>query len=202
LIAIVDYGAGNLRSVSKALDRLGAANVVTDDPRRVEAADRLILPGVGAFGACVAGVRERGFEEAVRAFIDSGRPFLGICVGLQILVETSSESPESQGLGLIRGDCPRFDSGLKVPHMGWNEVRRTQAPSRLFAGAPPDARFYFVHSYYIRPIGEDAQFVTAECDYGARFAAAFERDNLMAVQFHPEKSQRWGLKLLANFASL
>lgn len=199
MIAIVDYGMGNLRSVNKALDHLGVANEITSDPSRLESADRLILPGVGAFGECVSGLRARGLEPAVLAFIQTGRPFLGVCVGMQILAETSEESPEARGLGVIRGSVPRFPHGLKVPQMGWNNVCADEA-SPLFRGVPPDAFFYFVHSYYVRPEGGDADAVSATCEYGVKFPAAISRGSLHATQFHPEKSQKWGLKLLENFS--
>ncbi len=203
MITIIDYGAGNLMSVSKAFDHLGVANEITEDPARVEQADRVILPGVGAFGACVDEVRARGFAPAIEAFIATGRPFLGICIGMQILVEKSEESPASPGLGIINGDSPRFGSEFKVPHMGWNQVGFVgRASSRILAGIPDESWFYFVHSYFIRPSGDDAAIVVGTCDYSERFAAVIERDNIFATQFHPEKSQRWGLKLLENFASV
>lgn len=202
MIAIADYGSGNLRSVSKALDHLGLANCVTDDPRVFERADRAILPGVGHFGTCVEGVRRRGFEPAVQAFLQTGRPFLGICVGMQILVETSEESPATPGLGIVRGDCPRFRPGLKIPHMGWNQVELNGRESRLLQGIPDESYFYFVHSYFIEPTGDDAASVVGVCEYGRKFAACIERDNLFATQFHPEKSQKWGLRVLENFARL
>ncbi len=202
MIVIVDYGSGNLRSVSKALDHLGAPNEVSADPRRIERADRLILPGVGAFGACVEGVRAGGFEPALRQFLATGRPFLGICVGMQILVETSEESPEARGLAVLRGHCPRFRGELKVPHMGWNEVRRNGRASRLLAGVPDGAYFYFVHSYHIEPAADERGHVVAWCHYGRAFPAVYEREHVFATQFHPEKSQEWGLKLLNNFARL
>ncbi len=200
MLTIIDYGSGNLRSVSKALEHLGVENQVSRDPKDVETADRVILPGVGAFGACVDGVRAGGFEPAIQAFVDSGRPFLGICVGMQIIAESSEETPEAKGLGLIRGTCPRFTKAAKIPHMGWNNLSRRQAGSRLLADIPADAYFYFVHSYFVRP--EDGEHVVGESDYEEPFAAVYERDNVFATQFHPEKSQRWGLKLLENFSKL
>lgn len=202
MIAIVDYGAGNLRSVSKALDHLGVANRITDDPAAVESADRLILPGVGAFGACVQGVRDRGFEAAIHSFVATGRPFLGICVGMQILLETSEESPETPGLGVLHGGTPRFKGDLKIPHIGWNQVIRNGARATLFEGIPESAYFYFVHSYYVEPSGADASAVVGRAEYGCSFAAALEKGNVFATQFHPEKSQKWGLKFLENFAAV
>lgn len=202
MIAVVDYGMGNLRSVSKALDAIGAANEVTDAPGRIAAADRLILPGVGAFGECVRGLRARGLEPAVRAFVATGRPFLGICVGMQILAETSEESPEERGLGIVKGSVPRFRPGPKIPHMGWNDVRVVAEDEPLFRGIPQGAYFYFVHSYFVRPDGEDAACATATCEYGETFAAALRKGNVAATQFHPEKSQKHGLKLLENFSRM
>lgn len=202
MIAIVDYGAGNLRSVSKALDHLGVANRITDDPASIKEADRLILPGVGAFGACVQGVRDRGFEPAIHNFVATGRPFLGICVGMQILLETSEESPETPGLGVLRGSTPRFKGDLKIPHIGWNQVIRNGARATLFKGIPDSAYFYFVHSYYVLPSGADADAVVGRAEYGCSFAAALEKGNVFATQFHPEKSQKWGLKFLENFATV
>lgn len=199
MITIVDYGMGNLRSVSKALDHLGAPNRISSQAKDVETADRVILPGVGAFGECVRGVRSRGLEEPVKAFVATGRPFLGVCVGMQILAETSEESPTERGLAIVRGAVPRFRGAMKIPHMGWNQARPAEG-SRLFRGIPEGSYFYFVHSYYVRPEGGDAGAVAATCDYGGPFAAALERGNLFATQFHPEKSQAWGLKLLENFA--
>lgn len=206
LITIIDYGSGNLRSVSKALDHLGVPNRISDQPADAEFADRLILPGVGAFGACVEGVRSRGFEPAIHAFIATGRPFLGICVGMQILAETSEESPEARGLGVIQGGVPKLGAGLtsedKIPHMGWNNVDTHGNGGPLFCGIPENSHFYFVHSYYVRPEGKDAGIVASTCHYGQDFPSTIQRDNVFATQFHPEKSQRWGLKLLENFSKL
>lgn len=201
MITIVDYGMGNLRSVSKALDHLGFANEITSDPARVENADRLILPGVGAFGECVTGLRARGLEAPTLAFLQTGRPFLGICVGMQILAETSEESPEVRGLGVIKGSVPRFPTGLKIPQIGWNNVHVLNG-SPLFKDIPQDAYFYFVHSYYVKPEKSETGLVAATCGYGVDFPAALSRGPLHATQFHPEKSQTWGLKLLENFARL
>ena len=202
MITIVDYGSGNLRSVSKALEHLGVPNRLSVDPKAIEQADRLILPGVGAFGACVDGVRVRGFEEPIKNFIATGRPFLGICVGMQILLEKSEETPETPGMGIIEGAVPRFKPGLKIPHIGWNTVSRNGHESQLLRGIPDKPYFYFVHSYHVRPEGADAGTVAAVSEYGETFAAVVEKDNIMATQFHPEKSQKWGLKLLENFAGL
>lgn len=202
MITIIDYGSGNLRSVSKALDHLGVRNEVTTDPGRVERAERVLLPGVGAFGACVDAVREQGFEEAIQNFLQTERPFIGICVGLQILFETSEESPEARGLGIFKGGVPRFPQGLTIPHMGWNSLERNGHESRILRDIPDEAYVYFVHSYHAEPTGEDAGAVVARSDYGVKFAAVLERDHVFATQFHPEKSQTWGLKLLKNFSEL
>lgn len=202
MINIIDYGSGNIRSVVKALEHLGVPARISTDPRDIASADRNILPGVGAFGACVEGVRRGGFESAIRDFIASGRPLLGICVGMQILVETSEESPDSPGLGILHGRSPKFSSDLKIPQIGWNRVRRNRHEPRLLRDIPDGAYFYFVHSYFVEPTGTDAGTVAALCDYGQTFPAVLERDNLFATQFHPEKSQAWGLKLLQNFATI
>jgi len=199
MLVIVDYGMGNLRSVSKALDHLGVSNKVSSEPRDLADADRVILPGVGAFGECIRGLRARGLEPPVKEFIATGRPFLGICVGMQILADTSEESPDERGMCVIEGSVPRFTPGLKIPHMGWNNVRVLNG-SPLFKGIEADSFFYFVHSFYVKPEGKDAGVTCADCDYGQKFAAALHKDNVHAVQFHPEKSQASGLKLLENFS--
>jgi imidazole glycerol-phosphate synthase subunit HisH len=203
LINIIDYGSGNLRSVSKALEHIGAPNRVSTDPRDVESADRVILPGVGAFGACIESVRAGGFAPAIEAFVATGRPFLGICVGMQIIAESGDESPGVPGLGLLRGRCPRFSKAAKIPHMGWNTVTRrggrAEPPPRWH---PRRRIFYFVHSYFVRAEPEEEARVVGWSDYEEPFAAVYERDNIFATQFHPEKSQQWGLRLLENFATL
>ena len=209
MIAVIDYGMGNLRSVSKALEHLHADVTVTSDPTDVARADKVVLPGVGAFGAAMRELQQRGLIEPVRQAIASGTPYLGICLGLQLLFDSSDENPGVQGLGVLRGSVPRFagGSGLKVPHMGWNQVIRQQtADSRqqkecpLLKGIPDDSYFYFVHSYYAKPA--EASVVALESDYGGRFCAMVWRDRLFATQFHPEKSQALGLRLLQNFVNL
>jgi glutamine amidotransferase len=198
LVAVIDYDAGNTLSVTRALERVGARVDLTPDPGRVARADAVVLPGVGAFGDCVRKLEERGMDRACRDAIGSGKPFLGVCVGLQVLFEGSEESPGVGGLGALPGEVVRFEVGdLKVPHMGWNQldVARTHP---VLEGLDGEA-FYFVHSYYPDPAERSDVLGTAE--YGVRFCAAAGRDNLVAVQFHPEKSSRAGLELYENFLS-
>lgn len=206
-LAVIDYGMGNLRSVSRALEHVALATrvVVTDKAEEILRADRVVFPGVGAIRDCMAELERRHLAEAV---VEAARnkPFLGICLGLQALLDFSEENGGTPGLGVLPGCVRRFpadfrdpDSGktLKVPHMGWNQVHQTAAHP-LWHGIPQESRFYFVHSYYVEP--EDPQLTAGVTRYGLPFASALARDNLFAVQFHPEKSQRAGLALLANFA--
>jgi len=211
MITIVDYQMGNLRSVQKGIQFAGGAARISSDPAEIATAEKLVLPGVGAFGDAMAELRTRDLVEPIRDFIDSGRPFLGICLGLQLLFEKGFEHGEHQGLGVLAGEVVKFDSPhmdgqpLKVPHMGWNTVTRRSDPPLdneipLLAGIPDGSHFYFVHSYFVRP--QDRSVVALECDYGGNFCAMVWRDNLFATQFHPEKSQRDGLKLLGSFVAL
>ena len=204
-IAVVDYGMGNLRSVSKALEHVApeAEVRVTADPARIRGADRVVVPGQGALPDCMAQLAASGAREALLAAARE-KPFLGICVGMQMLFERGEEG-DAPGLGVLAGDVPRFPDAamfdpegarLKVPHMGWNEVSPAR-PHPLWAGIAPGTRFYFVHSYFPRP--REEAVTAATCTYGIRFTCAVARDNLFAVQFHPEKSQSAGLQLLANF---
>lgn len=199
MIAVVDSGSGNLRSVAKALAAAGGAPVVTSDPDVVRRADRVVVPGQGAFRDCMNGLRGRGLEEAVREAIRSGRPYLGICLGLQVLFEESEEHGRCAGLGILPGRVVRFDRpGLKVPHMGWNQIARAR-PDPILAGVPDEAYVYFVHSYYVVPARDE--LTALWCDYGGRFCAAVRHDNVFATQFHPEKSQKVGLALLSGFVA-
>jgi glutamine amidotransferase len=197
MIAVVDYGMGNLRSVQKGLERVGAEALVTDDPDRVASARGVVLPGVGAFGAAMRRLRESGLAEAVRDAIFHGKPYLGICLGLQMLFASSDEDPDSPGLGVFRGAVVRFGNGLKVPHMGWNQVHFRQRPAP-FGDVPDGAYVYFVHSYHVVP--DEEEIVAATTDYGGAFVSAVHRENVYATQFHPEKSQAVGLRVLAAFA--
>jgi glutamine amidotransferase len=195
-IVIVDYGAGNLRSVARAVAHVGHEPVVTSDPRQVPAADALIVPGVGAAADTMRNLRDSGMVEPVREFIDSGRPFFGVCMGQQALLSVSEEGGEHECLGIIPGRVKRLPGGQKVPHMGWNEVRQ-RAEHPIFAGIPDGAYFYFVHSYYPEP--EDEAVIIGETEYGVTFASVLARDNIVATQFHPEKSGDTGLRMYANF---
>jgi len=203
MIAVIDYEMGNLRSVQKALERVGASAVVTRDPDVIAGAAAAVLPGVGAFGTCMENLRRHGLVEPVRIFIASGRPFLGICLGLQLLFEESEEFGPVEGLGVLPGKVVRFapdpTNVRKVPHMGWNDLQVRQRAPHL-EGIPDRAQVYFVHSYYVVPT--DSRIVATTTDYGESFASSVWVDNVFACQFHPEKSQTVGLRVLANFAAL
>ena len=201
MIAIIDYGMGNLRSVQKALEAVGHGATVTSDPDAVRRASKVILPGVGAFADAIAELRRSGLGEAFTEAVRAGKPCLGVCLGLQLLFDASDEDGEHRGLGLLRGRVVRFEPspGLKIPHMGWNTLR-VRRPAPLLEGLGPDPSVYFVHSYHARP--DDPADIAAESDYPAPFAAMVWRDNLMAAQFHPEKSQAVGLAMYANFARI
>jgi glutamine amidotransferase len=207
VIAIVDYGRGNLGSVEKAFARLGLPATVTQDPRVVDDARAVVLPGAGAFHDAMGTLRRLGLLPALQRALDGRRPFLGICLGYQLLFSTSEEFGDGRGLDVIPGVVRRFPPGRKVPHMGWNQVAHAGA-LRLFEGVPENAYFYFVHSYYPEARTGDCAVAgtgalrQAWCEYGVRFAAAIEVGRIHATQFHPEKSQRWGLRLLENFAAV
>lgn len=198
MIAIIDYDAGNIKSVEKALEFLGEEVRVTRDEREILSADGVILPGVGAFGDAMRKLVDFGLVEVIRECVSRNIPFLGICLGLQLLFESSEESPGVQGLGLLPGRIVRIpdDGGLKVPHIGWNNLKYPHE-GRLFRGLPEDVYVYFVHSYYLQA-GEEG-IVKAVTEYGTQIHASVEKDNLFACQFHPEKSSGIGMKILSNF---
>ncbi len=200
MIAVLDYERGNLRSVQKALEYVGAQVVITRDPRVVKRADKLVLPGVGAFADCMDNLHRFRLVEPLMEFIGYGRPFLGICLGLQLLFSQSEEFGTHTGLNLIPGRVVRFPRGLKVPHMGWNTIHILRDGCPLLRGIPEGAYFYFVHSYYVVPY--DLSVVATSTEYGVEFASMLWRENVFATQFHPEKSQRSGLTMLENFHRL
>jgi imidazole glycerol-phosphate synthase subunit HisH len=196
-VALVDYGVGNLHSAAKALDRAGADVRVVASVADAKGAAGLVVPGVGAYGACLEGLGTAGGPAAVAEWLAGGRPLLGICVGMQLLFEASEEGPVAGGVGALPGKVRRLGGGVKIPHIGWNQLT-VRPGSRLFAGLPDGTRFYFVHSYAPEP---DGDAVAAVCDHGGRFAAAVESGNLFGTQFHPEKSGHAGLALLGNFVN-
>jgi imidazole glycerol-phosphate synthase subunit HisH len=206
MIAIIDYGMGNLRSVQKGFEKVGFEAVVTTEPKTVLAADRIVLPGVGAFRDCIKNLEEGGFIDPILRVIREGRPFLGICLGLQLLFTESEEFGLHKGLNVIPGRVVRFPEGmaegeeeLKVPHMGWNQLSMKRRPP-AFSGIPDGANFYFVHSFYVQP--EDPSVIATTTDYGIEFCSSVWKDNIVATQFHPEKSQERGLAILKNFGEM
>ena len=201
MIAIIDYQMGNLRSVQKGFEKVGHEAVITSDPRQLAQADKIVLPGVGAFGDAIAELRRRELVQPIRDSIEAGKPFLGICLGLQLLFDVGYEGGTFEGLGVLRGKCVRFElpHEFKVPHMGWNQGHILRS-APVLAGIADDSYFYFVHSYYVVP--DDPTLVAIEATYQQPFCAAVWRDNLFATQFHPEKSQADGLRILRNFAEL
>ena len=201
MIALIDYDAGNMKSVEKALQLLGQETVVTRDPDEIYRADGVILPGVGSFGDAMENLRRFGLVEVIRRVTEQGTPFLGICLGLQLLFESSEESPGVEGLGLLPGKILRIPAGegRKIPHMGWNDITFAH-PGRLFAGVAEHSYVYFVHSYYLK--AEDPSIVTAVTRYGTGIHASVEKGNVFACQFHPEKSSDVGLQILKNFAAI
>jgi glutamine amidotransferase len=207
MIAVIDYGAGNLRNVCKALEHVGANLTLTDDLSVIERADKVVVPGVGAFADCQRGLKSRGLFEPVREIARRGTPMLGICVGMQLLFEAGEEMGEWEGLGLLPGRIIRFHGpafegahALKVPHIGWNQLALTQSGHPLLRDVTAGGYAYFVHSFH--PAGVDAQHILATTDYGYDFPAVVAKDNVWGIQFHPEKSQDVGLQMLRNFAEL
>ena len=203
MIAIIDYGMANLRSVQKALEHVGASAEIVSQPEQIKRADKIIVPGVGAFKDAIATLRSSGLAQPVIDHINASKPFLGICLGLQMLFDVGYEDGEHKGLGILRGKVVRFDvdqkQGLKVPHMGWNQLNIVRR-SPLLRDLPDQSGVYFVHSYYVVP--EDESVISTTTDYGRPFVSSIWRDNLLATQFHPEKSQKVGLQILKNFAEL
>ena len=197
-VAIIDYGVGNLRSVEKAFAAVGVGAVVTSDKQTLREADRLVLPGVGAFATCMSEFNRHDFADVVLGRVEEGTPLLGVCVGMQMLFEESDEFGLTKGLGLLKGRVRRFDDGLVVPHVGWNQVCKTSR-SPLLNDLADDSFFYFVHSYYCEPA--DKNGIVGETEYGVTFASVIAQRNVCGVQFHPEKSQATGLQLLKNFAT-
>jgi glutamine amidotransferase len=201
MLTIIDYGMGNLRSVQKGFERVGHEATVSSDPAVIAAAEKIVLPGVGAFEDAMAELTRRKLVAPILEAIDVGKPFLGICLGLQLLFDVSHEHGEHKGLGVLKGECVRFDlpPEYSVPHMGWNQISIPARPP-ILEGIAEDTYFYFVHSYYVVP--DDRQVIATETDYGVEFCSMIWRDNMFATQFHPEKSQSDGLRILKNFAEL
>jgi len=198
MIAIIDYGAGNLRSVKKAFDHLERKTMIAIKATDLKKADRIVLPGVGAFGSAIKKLQETGFYEATQAWISEDRPFLGICLGMQMLFEESLETKDTKGFGAFKGKCPRFKKG-KVPQMGWNQINITRE-SPLLKGIPNKSFFYFLHGYYVEV--ENKDIVTATTDYFITYTSMIEKGNVFGVQFHPEKSGEMGLKMLRNWVEI
>jgi glutamine amidotransferase len=203
VISIIDYGMANLRSVQKGFEHVGASARIISKPEQIKGAEKLVLPGVGAFQDAVGVLREHELAGPIIDYINSGKPFLGICLGLQLLFDVGYEDGEHQGLGVLRGMCVRFDvdttMGLKVPHMGWNQLTIVRR-SPILQDLPDGANVYFVHGYHVVP--EDPSVIATTTDYGWPFVSSIWRDNIMATQFHPEKSQKVGLRMLENFARI
>ncbi len=200
MIAVIDYGMGNLKSVTNALEKLGVTAAVTRDKKVIDASSAIILPGVGAFGKCIENLEQFGLLSFIKEKIGEGKRYLGICLGMQVLFESSEEAPGIAGIGVIKGTVPRFSGDIKVPHMGWNSIDIVRK-SAILQGIKEGEFFYFVHSYYCEPTSSDV--IATKTPYGGKdFVSAVEQGNLFACQFHPEKSQRVGLKLLRNFVDL
>lgn len=197
-IALLDYGMGNLHSAAKALEHVGARVDITHDPKIIAQADKIVFPGVGAMRDCIQGMQASGIDQVIRDAV-LNKPVLAICVGMQALLEVSEENNGSQALGIFEGQVKRFPdvADIKVPHMGWNKVHQSDPSHPMWHNIEQDARFYFVHSYYVEP--KDQTLIAATCDYGLSFCTALQKENLFATQFHPEKSHIVGLQLLKNF---
>jgi glutamine amidotransferase len=214
MIAIIDYDMGNLKSVAKAFEKVGADVCVTRDPKKIQASDKIVLPGVGAFPKCMENLQSYHLIDPLLAEIKKGKWFLGICLGLQLLFEESEEFGPVKGLGLLKGKVVKFRVGAplaapgqgkpcpyKIPHMGWNQITyKGGVTPPLLKNIPDNSSFYFVHSYYVDPT--DKKIISTETDYGTSFCSSIQKDNILACQFHPEKSQKWGLKVLENFMKL
>ncbi len=200
MIAIIDYGMGNLRSVQAGFEHVGQKVFITDDPKKVMDASAVVLPGVGAFGDAIKRLEETGLDNAFRESVKSGKPCIGICLGLQLLFSESEEGGLFKGLDIVPGKVIRFENKLKVPHMGWNQINIKKPGIPIFNNIPNFAFMYFVHSYYVKP--EDDSVIAATTDYGIEFTSVIAKDNLFATQFHPEKSQKIGLQILYNFGML
>jgi imidazole glycerol phosphate synthase, glutamine amidotransferase subunit len=213
MIAVIDYGMGNLRSVQKALEEVGAKTKVTSRPSDLKACDKIVFPGVGAFGDAMDELKRRGLVDAIKSAIEDSKPFLGLCLGLQLLFEKSEEAPGVKGLGVFKGEVKRFrlqKESLKVPHMGWNSIDHrpcscgkasySSCEQNILRGVKSGSFMYFVHSYYVQP--KDRSIILTTTDYGAAFVSGVCKDNVYGLQFHPEKSQALGLKILKNFVSL
>ncbi len=199
MIAIINYGMGNLRSVQKAIEKVGGKAIITSDPEVVNKADKVVLPGVGAFSDAIENLKSNNLIEVIKETIDTGKPFLGICLGLHLLFTESEEDGLHQGLDIIKGRVVRFSDEVKVPHMGWNQIK-IEKDSLIYKDVPDNSYFYFVHSYY--PVPEDKSVIATITDYGIEFVSSVLKDNIFAAQFHPEKSSDLGLKILENFVAL
>ena len=199
MIVVINYGAGNIRSVSKALEKVGAQVRVTEDPKTIDKADKIVLPGVGAFGKAVEAIQSRNLVEPLVRSIEKNKPFLGICLGMHMLFQSSEENPEIEGFSILKGKVVRFPAGDKVPHLGWNQVHQKK-DSPLWKGIPDQSFYYFAHSYFVQP--ENSGVIAGETEYDITFTSSIWKENLFGVQFHPEKSQKWGLKILRNFVQL
>lgn len=199
MLAIIDYGVGNLRSVQKGLEKVGQQAKIVTSPDEIRQADGVVLPGVGAFADAMKSLEERGLIPVIKEVVQAGKPFMGICLGMQLLFEGSEEGEAVEGLGLLKGWVRRIPPGLKVPHMGWNQLELVH-PSPILKGIPEGTAFYFVHSYYVDP--EEEEVVTARTEYGLKFTSIVSKGNVFGIQFHPEKSSTLGLEILKNFGEL